>query len=185
MKDCFEDRETKWDDRHVDNILWRAGITDLTVKVLATVKGGEGATTLDARRVERDETARQHSIGLGASQHAGAVQGSEPEECQLQHQPKPKPKPRLQLKPQSKQQHEPKPKPTTTLARMSETVQPDSQSQRSPTGPGTAPTSESSMIDRRLISRRDEGVPLPNMMDQEIVSMINKAHFHREAPAHF
>jgi hypothetical protein len=41
------------------------------------------------------------------------------------------------------------------------------------------------MIDRRLISRRDEGVPLPNMMDQEIVSVINKAHFHREAPAHF
>jgi ABC-type cobalamin/Fe3+-siderophores transport system ATPase subunit len=48
MKDCWEDRETKWDDRHVDNILWKAGITDLTVKVLATVKGGEAATTQDA-----------------------------------------------------------------------------------------------------------------------------------------
>jgi len=42
----------------------------------------------------------------------------------------------------------------------------------------------SSMADRRLILRRDESVPLPNKMDQEIESAINRALFHQQAPAH-
>jgi hypothetical protein len=40
------------------------------------------------------------------------------------------------------------------------------------------------MAQRRLILRRDEGVPLPNKMDQEIASAINRALFHQKAPAH-
>jgi hypothetical protein len=40
------------------------------------------------------------------------------------------------------------------------------------------------MADRCLIHRRDESVPLPNMMDQEIASAINRALFHQQAPAH-
>jgi hypothetical protein len=40
------------------------------------------------------------------------------------------------------------------------------------------------MADRRLILRRDETVPLPNKMDQEMASAITRALFHQQAPAH-
>jgi hypothetical protein len=40
------------------------------------------------------------------------------------------------------------------------------------------------MADRPLILKRDESVPLPNKMDQEIASVINRALFHQQAPAH-
>jgi len=40
------------------------------------------------------------------------------------------------------------------------------------------------MPDRRLILMRAESVPLPNRMDQEIASAINRAHFDQQAPAH-
>jgi hypothetical protein len=39
------------------------------------------------------------------------------------------------------------------------------------------------MAERRLILRRDEGVPPPNKMDQEIASAINRVLFHQKAPA--
>jgi len=39
------------------------------------------------------------------------------------------------------------------------------------------------MAERRLILTRDEIVPLPNIMDHEIVSAINRALFHKKAPA--
>jgi hypothetical protein len=58
------------------------------------------------------------------------------------------------------------------------------QSQRSSAGPGPAPTPGSSMAETRLILRRDEGVPLPNKIDQEIASAINRAVVHQKAPAH-
>jgi hypothetical protein len=40
------------------------------------------------------------------------------------------------------------------------------------------------MADRRLILRRDGTVPLPNKLDQEIASAINRALFHQQALAH-
>jgi len=40
------------------------------------------------------------------------------------------------------------------------------------------------MADRRLILRRDESVPLPNKMDQEIETAINRTLFHQHATAH-
>jgi fructose/tagatose bisphosphate aldolase len=40
------------------------------------------------------------------------------------------------------------------------------------------------MADRRLILKRDEGVPHPNKLDQEITSAIIRALFHQQAPAH-
>jgi len=40
------------------------------------------------------------------------------------------------------------------------------------------------MAERRLILRRDESVPLPNKIDQEIASAINIALFYQKAPAH-
>jgi hypothetical protein len=39
------------------------------------------------------------------------------------------------------------------------------------------------MAEWRLIFRSDESVPLPNKMDQEIASAINRALFHQKAPA--
>jgi hypothetical protein len=42
----------------------------------------------------------------------------------------------------------------------------------------------SSMAERRLILMRGEGAPLPNTMEHEISSAINRAHFHQKAPAH-
>jgi len=40
------------------------------------------------------------------------------------------------------------------------------------------------MAEGRLILSRDEGVPLPNIIDQEIASAISRALFHRKALAH-
>jgi hypothetical protein len=53
---------------------------------------------------------------------------------------------------------------------------------KKPGSPGPALTTCSSMADRRLIPRKDETVPLPNKLDQEIASAINIALFHRQAP---
>jgi hypothetical protein len=75
MKEWLEDRETKWDDCHRDNVLWGPGITDMTTKVLAIGIVGEAAPTQEVRQQERDETASQDGDGLRASQHAEAVQG--------------------------------------------------------------------------------------------------------------
>jgi len=75
MKEWLEDTETRWDDRHRDNVLWGTGIVEMTVNVLATARVGEGAPTQHAGREERDGTARQDGEGLGASQDAGAVPG--------------------------------------------------------------------------------------------------------------
>jgi len=142
--------------------------------------------------------------GLEASQHADTMQEGGPvKRQQLQRQPKP----RLPLKLQPKLQHEtkPKPKPVPTPARWWETVPPRTQSQRAPIGPGgsstaerrlnlkrsesvpllgPAPTSGLSMADRGLILRRDESSPLPQTIDEEIASAVNRALFQQQAPAH-
>jgi hypothetical protein len=44
-KNWLEERETKSDDRHGDNILWEVGITDMTAKVLAKQRAGEATPT--------------------------------------------------------------------------------------------------------------------------------------------
>jgi len=122
----------------------------------------------------------QDSEGLGASQHAGKMQGGEPVKCQPQQELKPKP--RVTLKQQSEQQHEPKPNPTPTPTRRWEIVRPCTQSQTASTGPGPALTSGSSMAEWCLISKGDEGAPLPNKMNQEIGSATNRAQFDQKAP---
>jgi hypothetical protein len=135
----------------------------------------------------RDKTARQDGGGLEASQHAGAMHDGEPEKHQLLQQEKePKPKPQLQLTLQPVSRHEPKlkPKPTPIPARRWETVQPRKQRQKARACAAPAPTTGSSMAERRQILRRDERVPHPNKMDQEIASPINRALFHKKAPAH-
>jgi hypothetical protein len=56
--------------------------------------------------------------------------------------------------------------------------------QKKPASPAPALTTGWSMADRRLILRRDECVPLPNKMDQEIDSAITSTLFQQQAPAH-
>jgi len=126
MKALQEDRETKWDGRHKDNVLWGMGIVDMIVEVLAKARPREAAPSHGVRREERDKTAKQDGGGLETSQYAGATQDGEPEKCQLQRQPKPKPKPKQQLTLQPEPRHEPEPKPAPTPipARRWETVQP-------------------------------------------------------------
>jgi len=72
-QDWLGDRETKWSDRQRDDILWGAGITDMTVKVLAKLRIGGAALTQDERIDDRNQTGRQDGQGLGASQHACAM----------------------------------------------------------------------------------------------------------------
>jgi len=121
MKEWLEDRETQWDERQYNNVIWGMGITDITTKVPAKAGVGKAPPAQEARKQERDETARHESGRLEATQHADATQDGEPEKRQLQQQPKPKPK--LLFKQQPELQHEPKPKPEPTLARGWETVQ--------------------------------------------------------------
>ena len=104
MKQWLEDRETKWNDRHRDNLLWGTGTADMTAQVMATARVSKAAPPPETRKKERDETVKQDGEGLVASQHAGAVQDGQLEEPELQQQQKPKP--RLQLKQQCKQQPE-------------------------------------------------------------------------------
>jgi hypothetical protein len=176
MRTWMQEREQKWDARHEDDKLSRAGIRNIIAKIMKGVTSGQEAT-----EKERDETAGTDGGGLQASQHADTTREEEPEKRQqLQQQLKPK----LQLKLQPKPQPAPKPKSAPTHARRWETVPPLVKSQRAPVGPGPAPTAGSSMAERRLILRRDESVPLSNKMDQEIASAINRALFHQKAPAH-
>jgi len=49
---------------------------------------------------------------------------------------------------------------------------------------GLAPTSASSMADRRLILSGDESIPLPRKMDKELTSAVNRALFQQQTPAH-
>jgi len=176
MTTWMQEREQKWDTGQEDDKLWGAGTTNMIAKVMKVVAPGQ-----EAREKERDKTASMDSGGLEASQHADTTQEGEPEKRQqLQQQPKP----RLQVKLQPNPQHEPKPKSAPTPDRPWETVPPLAQSQRAPAGPGPAPTAGWILAERRLPLRRDESVPLPNRMDQEIASAINKALFHQKAAAH-
>jgi hypothetical protein len=50
--------------------------------------------------------------------------------------------------------------------------------------PSHSPNKGSSLADIHLILRKDETVPLPNTMDQENASTINRVLFHLQAPAH-
>jgi len=49
--------------------------------VLAKATFGEATTAQEARREERDETARQDGGDLDASKHSGAMQDGEPAKC--------------------------------------------------------------------------------------------------------
>jgi hypothetical protein len=49
--------------------------------------------------------------------------------------------------------------------------------------PGPTPTYGSRMSDKRFILRRDESIPLPSKMDDEIALAVNRALTQQQAPA--
>jgi len=172
MMGWMQEREQKWDARHEDDKLWGAGITNMIAKVMKGVAPGQ-----EVRETDREKTARMDGGVLEASQHADTTREVGHDQRQ---QPQQQPKPKLQLKLQPKPQPAPKPKSTPTPPRWWETVPPRAQWQ----SPGPASTSGPSMADRRLVLRRDESIPRPNMMDEEIVSAVNRALFQQQPPAH-
>jgi hypothetical protein len=172
-----------------DDLLWGESITDMVARVVAATE-----------REQKEE------VGLEASIHADLTQTGGPEKPeerqqlqpgrQLKSVPMPKPKPNPTRKPKPAQGPRPAPTPTprttsapkgvrsaaTTPTRRWELVPP--RYQKKPANPAPAPMTGSSMADRRFILWRDKSVPLPNKMDQEIASAINRALFHQQAPAH-
>jgi len=108
MMTWMQEIEQKWDARHEDDKLWGAGIANMLAKVIKGVAPGQ-----EARKKERDKTAKMDGGGLEASHHADTTQEGGPEmRQQLQQQPQPKLQPKLQPKPQ----HEPEPKSAPTSA---------------------------------------------------------------------
>jgi len=79
MKEWLEDSETKWDERHRDNVLWGMAIPDMATEVVTKARVRDVAPAQRARMEGRDETARQAGGGLEASRHAGVTQDREPE----------------------------------------------------------------------------------------------------------
>jgi len=86
LKEWLQDRETKCDEHHKDNGLWRKGIVDMTAEVLAEARLLQAEPAQELRSEGRDQTARQDGGGLEASLHAGATQDGEPEMRQLLQQ---------------------------------------------------------------------------------------------------
>jgi hypothetical protein len=196
------EKEEKRDAYHQDDVLWGKGITDMVKRVVAAI----------ARDQREGRKADTKGVGLEASIHTDLTQTGGPkkpeERPQLQPEkqpksvpvpmPKPKPNPNPNPKPNLAPALRPTPTPTPapratstpkgatapvpTPTRQWETVPP--RNQKKLASPAPAPTTGSSMADRHLILRRDDSVPLPNKMDQEIASAINRALFHQQAPPH-
>jgi len=178
----LDEKEEKRDTYHHDDVLWGTDIPYMVVRVVAA--------TERSRREERK--ADTEGVGLVASIHADMTQTGGPNKPEERHQPepgrqqkvtkkqKPNPAPTQMLRTASTPTEVTTSVPTPT--RQCETVPP--RNQKKLARPAPAPTTGSSLADRRLILRRDENVPLPNKMVQEIASAINRALFHQQAPAH-
>jgi len=210
MKSWLEEQEKKRDSYHQDDLLWGEGITDMVARAVAATERGQK----EDRRADTEGVGLEASIHADLTQTGGPEEPEERQQLQPGRQlksmptPKPKPKPKSNSNPNPSPKTNPAPAPApaprpaptptpratsaargvTTSApiptptRRWETVPP--RNQKKPAYPGPARTTGSSMADRRPILRRDESVPLPNKMDHEIASVINRALFHQQAPAH-
>jgi hypothetical protein len=205
MKSWLEEKEKKRDAYHQDDLLWGEGITDMVARAVAATERGQK----EERRADTEGVGLEASIHADLTQTGGPEKTEERHQLQpgrqLKSMPTPKPKPKPNPNPSPKPNPAPAPAPaprpaptptpratsalrgatsapTPTPTRRWETVPP--RNLKKPASPGPAPTTGSSIADRRLILRRDETVPLPNKMDQEIASAINRALFHQQAPAH-
>ena len=202
MKTWLEEKEEKRDAYHQDDILWGKGITDMVKRVVAGTEWDQR----EGRKADTEGVGLEASIQADLTQTGGPKKPEERQQLQSGKQPKsvpvpmpkPKPNPNLNPKPHLAPELGPTPTPTPapgatstpkgattpvpTPTRRWETVPPPNQ--KKPASPAPAPTTGSSMVDRRLILRRDKSVPLPNKMDQEIVSAINRVLLLQQALAH-
>jgi len=207
MKSWLEEKEKRRDAYHQDDLLWGEGITDIVARaVAATERGQKEEWRTDTEGVGLEASIHADLTQTGAPEKPEERQQLQPGR-QLKSMPTPKPKPKPNPNPSPSPLPNPapapapapRPAPTPTLratsAQRGATSAPTPtptrrwekfppRNQKKPASPGPAPTTGSSMPDRRLILRRDETVPLPNKMDQEIASAINRALFHQQAPAH-
>jgi hypothetical protein len=197
MKSWLEEKEKKRDSYHQDDLLWGEGITDMFARAVAATAWGQK----EERRVGTE------GVGLEASIHADLTQTGVQEEPEAGQQlqprrqlksmptPKLKPKPNPNAYPKLKPAPPSRPPPTSTPRATSvprggtmsaptltptrrwEMVPPETQ--RTPASPTAALTTGSSVADRRLNLRREVSVPLPNKMDQEIASVINREFSHQ------
>jgi len=199
MKMWLEEQEKMRDEYHQDERLWGKGIPDVVARAMAGIE----------RDQKEERKADTEGVSLEASIHADLTQTGEPHEPeelqqlqlgrQLKSVPMPKPKPNQTPTPNPARApaRRPAPIPTPRIpsapkgatssapiqTRQLETLPPPNQ--KKPASPSPAPTTTgSSMPDRRLILRRDESVPLPYKLDQQIASAINRALFHQPARAH-
>ena len=206
----LEEKEKKWDAYHQDDQLLGEGIIDMVARAVAATEQGHK----EERRTDTDDVGLEASIHADRTQTGGPGESEERQQLQPGKQLKPMPTPKPKPKPKPKPNPNPSPKPnpapapapaptpaptltpratsaprgaailapTPTPTRQWEMVPPCNQ--KKPACPGPAPTTGSNMADRRLILRRDESVPLPNKMDQDIASVIDRALSHQQAPAH-
>jgi hypothetical protein len=184
MRTWLEKREEKLEAYHQDDVLWGRGITDMVTKVVTATEGRQRER--EERKADTDGAGLETSIQPDATETGGREKPEERQQSQpgrqLKAKPKPKPNPTPTTMPRTTLTRIGVTIPVPTLASRWETVPP--RNQKKPASPAPAPTTGWSLIDRLIILRRDEKVPLPNKMDQEIVSAINRALFHQQAPAH-
>jgi len=202
MKTWLEEKEEMWDAYHQDDVLWRMGITDMVKRVVAATDRDQR----EGRKADIEGVSLDASIQSDLTQTGGPKKPEELQHLQPGKLPKSVPVPMAKPKPNPNPNPNPKvapalrPTPTPTQApratstptgaratvptrtRRLETVSP--RNQKKLASPAPAPTTGSSMADRRLIFSSDARVPLPNKMDQEIASAINGALFCQQAPAH-
>jgi len=184
MKTWLEEKEQKRDAYHQDDMLWGKDITDMVLRVVA-------ATERSQREERKADT---EGVGLEASIQAYVMQTGRPKMPEERQQLQPGRQVRVKQTPKTNPEPTPPPTPRSTstltalmtlvpiLTRRWETDPP--QNQKKLASPAPAPTTGSSLADRLLVLRRDDNVPLPNKMDQEIASAINSVLFHQQAPAH-
>jgi len=186
MKSWLEEKEKKQDVYHQDNLWWGEAITDMVARTVAATERGQ----------KEGKRADTEGVGLEASIHADLTQTGGPEEAEEHEQRQPGKQLKSMPKPNPTPAPKPMPTPTPratsaptgattsapTLTRRWETVPP--RNQKILASPAPAPTAGSSVAETRLILMRDENVPLPSMMDQEIASAINRGLFHQQALAH-
>jgi len=137
--------------------------------------------------------AEPKGVGLESLIHTDLTQTGGPKNDQERQQPqrgselklkrKPMPKPAMTPTPTLKMTTTPTAVTTSVLTQTRRwgTVPPSNQ--KTQDNPAPAPTTGSSLADRCLMPGRDENMPLPNKMDQQIASAINRALFPQQGPA--
>jgi len=179
MKTWLENREEKWNTYHQDDVLWGRGITDMVTMVVTATEGGQRES--EEWKADTDGAGLEASIHPDATQTGGPEKPEERQQSQRGRQLKAKRKPKANTAPTTTPRTTSMPIAAMTALptppRQWETVQPRNKMKLP--SPTPAPTTCLSLADRYLILRRDEKVPLPNQMDQEIRSSINRGLFHQ------